>query len=248
MRAATHSPYLCSEYAPHNQLRGCAEGALDAVIMDSLPNDYGIIQADPVAEAIASGHYGSMSHDNDKDAASQALPSDRVQLQPLSPEEAALIEPRTVRQSHEARCKKLLSKDILCNELLTWECKNCNCLLDVKTTDAAQREWLGCAMRLREITCKLREQAVRPHIRTILASLLRLTRTKLQYIVGGIIVCKEAFIWAHGFSVPSFNREHAQFNTDFQDSNPINVTYFIGLACSVAIPVAACVHVRAISC
>ena len=70
MRAATHSPYLCSEYAPHNQLRGCAEGALDAVIMNFLPNDYGIIQADSVAEAIASGHDGSISHDNDKDAES----------------------------------------------------------------------------------------------------------------------------------------------------------------------------------
>ena len=79
MRAAT-----CSKYALQNQLRGCAEGALDAVIMDFFPNDYGIIQADTVAEAIASGHYGSMSHDNDKDAASQALPSDRVLLQPLS--------------------------------------------------------------------------------------------------------------------------------------------------------------------
>ena len=62
MRAATHSPYLCSNYALQNQLRCCAEGALDAVIINSLRTDYGIIQADTVAEAIASGHYGSTSN------------------------------------------------------------------------------------------------------------------------------------------------------------------------------------------
>ena len=107
--------------------------------------------------------------------------------------------------------------------MLTWECKDCNCLQDIKTTDALRRDWLACVMGLRETTCKLREQAIRPHIKTILGSLLRLTRFKLQYIIGGRIVCKEAFIWAHGFSVPSFNREHAAFNTDNQATNPLNV-------------------------
>ncbi len=52
MRAATHAPDLFSKCVPQNQLRGCAVGASAAVIMDSLPNDYGIIRADPVAEAI----------------------------------------------------------------------------------------------------------------------------------------------------------------------------------------------------
>ena len=47
-----------------NQPHGIAIGTLDAVIMDSLPQDYGSVQADPVFEAITGGQYSSISHDD----------------------------------------------------------------------------------------------------------------------------------------------------------------------------------------
>jgi hypothetical protein len=83
MRAATHAPDLFNKCVPQNQLRGCAVGASAAVIMDSLQTT--TVSSErilPVAEAIASRQ--SISHDNDTDEESKALPSDRVLLKPLT--------------------------------------------------------------------------------------------------------------------------------------------------------------------
>ncbi len=52
LRIATHSICLCHDHMAQNQPHGITIGTLDAVVMDSLPQDYASVQADPVFEAI----------------------------------------------------------------------------------------------------------------------------------------------------------------------------------------------------
>jgi len=64
LRVATHSICLCHDHMAQYQPHGITIGTLDAVIMDSLPQDYGSVQADPVFETITGVQYSSISHDD----------------------------------------------------------------------------------------------------------------------------------------------------------------------------------------
>ena len=65
-----------------------------------------------------------------------------------------------------------------------------------------------------------REQDMAAYIREQLTTLLRLSRSTLQYVVSGVQTCKDGWTWAHGFSVGTCNRVHAEYNRWWQQAQP----------------------------
>lgn len=99
-----------------------------------------------------------------------------------------------------------------------------DCIKSLKHLDALRESWVNLVLDLRRTTFAYAEQQANIHIEKILKTCLRISRVSLQYVVGGVQVCKEAFYWAHGFSESNFNKVHARVNEEYNASNPVKVT------------------------
>jgi hypothetical protein len=145
----------------------------------------------------------------------------------LTLEEQELSKHLRVRQSHEKRVRKLLSQSLAQTELLDWKCSSTcqvDCLKFVKELDFRRKSFIDQVMKIRKATCAFSEQKLKEHIKTVLQSLLRINRHRLKLVACGVEVCKQAFIWAYGFSQASFNRVFANINNEYQEANPVATT------------------------
>lgn len=110
-------------------------------------------------------------------------------------------------------------------DLTTWQCegKRCGPCLSALTVDATMFEFaVETITTMRETTFSRAEHEMRPYIRTLLTTLLRKSKSTLQYVVAGVECCKAAWNWAHGFSAATSNRVHAEFNRWWTQANPID--------------------------
>lgn len=127
------------------------------------------------------------------------------------------------RSSFLQRKAQATDPDVIRQELITWQCeeKRCSpCLSAVTCNDSMTHFAVNTIMNMREHTFERGEQSMRPYIRRQLASLLRKSRSTLQYVVAGVECCKAAWNWANGFAPATSNREHADFNRWWQANNP----------------------------
>jgi hypothetical protein len=75
-------------------------------------------------------------------------------------------------------------------------------------------------MTARKLTFTFAEQKIREHVRTVLHSSLRISPSKLQLVVAGTQVCRQAFAWCHAFSDSTLNRVIAEVNSEYQLAHP----------------------------
>mgnify|MGYP006952837917 CR=1 FL=1 len=99
------------------------------------------------------------------------------------------------RSSFLQRKAQAIDPDIIRKELINWECeeKRCSpCLSAVTCNDSMTHFAVNTIINMREHTFERGEQSMRPYIRSQLASLLRKSRSTLQYVVAGVECCKAA--------------------------------------------------------
>jgi len=90
----------------------------------------------------------------------------------------------------------------------------------IKDVDARRKNFIESVMCLRQKHFSFPERRVREHTRNVLNSCTRGARERLQFVVGGKVVCKDVFVWAHGFSESTFNRVHADFQKEYRKAYP----------------------------
>ena len=111
-------------------------------------------------------------------------------------------------------------------QLQSWTCDTtCHerCIQSIKLNVVMLDSFKRCVMTLRNTTCSVREQLIKDHIDVCLKACLRLSPSKLQFVVAGVQVCKAVYAWANGFAAGSLNRHLAAFNREYQATLPPKV-------------------------
>ena len=128
-----------------------------------------------------------------------------------------------VRSSYALRKQQQLSVEGIREGLTKWSCdgKRCGECLSVLCISQNMLDFaVDTISRLRTATFSRAEHTISAHVEEQLSTLLRLSRSTLQYVICGVQTCKQGWNWSHGFSTSTSNRMHATFNQWWQSANP----------------------------
>ena len=119
-----------------------------------------------------------------------------VKIEHQSPHPSVTVT-SSVRESFATRKAKMIDRDQIFSSLMAWQCdSSCSvdCIRTIIGNDLKRSALLNIVFALRKTTFKRKEQEIKHHCAHVVNSCLRLSNLHLQFVVGGLKVCKAVFM------------------------------------------------------